>query len=128
LRVDFRRRFTRRRTPSARVTNGQERAEKRGKQRRTECPRGEGPPAEFSYIHFGGEGRRVPPLRKRGWNADRSNRSAFQDATQDQFIGLSGTRRSLGSRGASRTRERARSPRRGCRAPRGGGDSRCGRR
>src|SRR5690606_19450157 len=43
----------------SRATNGWECAEKCGKQRRAECPRGEGP----RRVHLGGEGRRVPPLR-----------------------------------------------------------------
>src|SRR5690606_29356289 len=38
-----------------------ERAEPDGKQRRTECPREEGP----RRVQFGGEGRREPPLPKR---------------------------------------------------------------
>src|SRR5690606_6938455 len=47
--------------PASRATNGWECAEKCGKQRRAECPRGEGP----RRIHFGGEGRREPPYETR---------------------------------------------------------------
>src|SRR5690606_19427755 len=48
----------------ARVTNGSERAEIRGKQRRTECPRGDGPRRKSLKFTSAGRAARAAPTKR----------------------------------------------------------------